>query len=142
MTQWDGTENLMEPSILLEYIVNLQIFNFRVVSWIAKKIRNINSETKTIKGRTFAELVISKIPQKKDEYDKSDEIDDFFNNSTSISEEDDNSFTSEDYGDPDYIQSDIKGQNPQPLLISSQLENFLKSYKKMNVAHKWVLSSE
>ncbi|CAG8712075.1 8871_t:CDS:2, partial [Funneliformis mosseae] len=60
-------------------------------------IRNINSETGTIKGRTFAGLVISKIPQKKVEVKAQD--------STSISEEDDNSFTSEDYGDPDYIQN-------------------------------------
>ncbi|CAG8708360.1 12558_t:CDS:2 [Funneliformis caledonium] len=150
------------------------------------EIRNINGGTGTIEVRTFAGLAISKIPQKKDEYNESDEIDDFFNSSsekkssnlflqeidnstkkprklsngqgisnkadnekdeaeaqdsTFISEEDDDSFTSEDYGDPDYIQSDIEGQNPQSLLISSQLENFLESYKKMNVAHKWVLSS-
>ncbi|CAG8725681.1 12450_t:CDS:10, partial [Funneliformis caledonium] len=119
-------------------------------------IRNINGGTRTIEGGTFARLAISKIPQKKDEYDEKmdnltkkwrklsngqgisnkadnekDEVEAEAQDFTSISEEDDD--------------SDIKGQNSQPLLISSQLENFLESYKKMNqllvesLLYSWVI---
>ncbi|CAG8537561.1 9558_t:CDS:10 [Ambispora leptoticha] len=42
----------------------------------------------------------------------------------------------------DYILSDFEDEIPLPqLLLSSQLKDFQESYKKMNVAHKWVLAS-
>jgi hypothetical protein len=42
---------------------------------------------------------------------------------------------------PLHNTSDIEDQCPPPLLLSSQLEKFRESYKKMSVVHKWVLSS-
>jgi hypothetical protein len=37
--------------------------------------------------------------------------------------------------------SDIEGQNPSPLLTSSQFKCFDESYAAMNKTHKWILSS-
>ncbi|CAI2195207.1 12335_t:CDS:2, partial [Funneliformis geosporum] len=61
--------------------------------------------------------------------------------SISISDDSDYIPASEGDDNSDHVPSDIEDQCPPPLLLSSQLENFRESYKKMSVAHKWVLSS-
>ncbi|GES85324.1 hypothetical protein GLOIN_2v1552276 [Rhizophagus clarus] len=98
--------------------------------------------TNPIKKRRKSEIISNEQGIFNEADNEEDKFEPDVQDSTSICEENDSDykFASEDDDDLDYIPSDIEGQCPQPFLLSSQLEKFRESHKKMSVAHKWVLS--